>query len=117
MKRLTVMVTSFITISLILKLSISAKIDPDSAMGIWLFDKKGDVAKDVSPNGNDGDVYASGRNQIANPSFESDKDNWGSGGGTWDIVTDEKYHGSKSSRFKTLQEIVVMNTLVLFLCL
>jgi hypothetical protein len=62
----------------------------------------GNIAYDSSSNHNDGDIYASFRNLVKNPSFEMDKQDWGSGDGTWDIVTDEKYHGSKSSRFQDL---------------
>jgi hypothetical protein len=62
----------------------------------------GTTAFDSSPNHNDGIIYASGRNQVKNPSFELDKQDWGSGSGDWQIVTDIKYHGSKSSRFQSL---------------
>ena len=35
----------------------TAKIDPETLMGMWLFDHgKGDVVKDASPNGNDGEI-------------------------------------------------------------
>ena len=35
----------------------TAEIDPDTLMGMWLFDQgKGDVVKDSSPNGNDGEI-------------------------------------------------------------
>ena len=59
MKRLAAVVITFIAISLTLTPAIFAKIDPKSAMGIWLFDKKGDVVKDASPNGNDGNIEGS----------------------------------------------------------
>lgn len=38
-------------------------------------------------------------NLVSNPSFEADKTGWGTGAGDWTIVTDQKWHGSKSSRF------------------
>jgi hypothetical protein len=54
--RLTIISISFILISLILAGQSSAKIDPKSVMGMWLFDQKGDVGKDASQNGNDGNI-------------------------------------------------------------
>ena len=55
MKRLTVVSISFIIVSLMLTGISDAKIDPDTVVGIWLFDEgKGDIAKDSSENGNDG---------------------------------------------------------------
>jgi len=59
MTRLTVVCISFIVISLMLTGISNAKIDPKNAMGIWLFNKKGDVAKDTSENGNDGNIEGS----------------------------------------------------------
>lgn len=39
-----------------------AKIDPESLMGMWLFDQgKGDVVKDSSANGNDGEIVGAKR--------------------------------------------------------
>ena len=55
MTRLTIICISFIVISLMLTGISSAKIDPKTAAGIWLFDEgNGDVTKDFSGNGNDG---------------------------------------------------------------
>ena len=55
MTRLTIVCISFIVISLMLAGVSSAKIDPETIVGMWLFDEgKGDVAKDSSGNGNDG---------------------------------------------------------------
>ena len=55
MTRLTLLVTSFIIISLMLAGVSSAKIDSKAAAGIWLFDEgSGGVTKDFSGNGNDG---------------------------------------------------------------
>ncbi len=56
MTRFTVVVLSLIAISLILAGQCVAKIDKKSIMGIWLFEDKGDVAKDSSTNGNDGKI-------------------------------------------------------------
>jgi len=40
----------------------TSKIDPESAMGIWLFDHgKGDTVKDTSGNGNDGEIVGAKR--------------------------------------------------------
>lgn len=40
----------------------TSKIDPESAMGIWLFDHgKGDTVKDTSGNGNDGKIVGAER--------------------------------------------------------
>ena len=52
----TVVVLSLIAISLILAGQSFARIDKQSIMGIWLFEDKGDVAKDSSTNGNDGKI-------------------------------------------------------------
>ena len=55
MTRLTIVCISFIVISLMLTGISSAKIDPKTAAGIWLFDEgRGGVTKDFSGNGNDG---------------------------------------------------------------
>ena len=76
---------------------------PMNPTGYWKFDEgSGSTAFDSSGNDNDGLVKASGMNQISNPSFELDKQNWETGIGDWQIVTDIKYHGSKSSRFQDL---------------
>lgn len=57
MARFTVVVLSFITISLILAGVSDAKIDTKNIMGIWLFDEgKGDAAEDASGNGNSGEI-------------------------------------------------------------
>lgn len=58
MTRLTIAaVISFVVISLMLADVSNAKIDPKTAVGIWLFDEgKGDKAKDASGNGNDGEL-------------------------------------------------------------
>jgi hypothetical protein len=46
--------TSFIVF---LALAVSAKIDPETIVGMWLFDEKsGDIAKDSSGRGNDGQL-------------------------------------------------------------
>ncbi len=56
MTRFTVVVLGLIAISLILGAS-DANIDEKNIMAIWLFDEgKGDVAKDASGNGNDGEL-------------------------------------------------------------
>jgi hypothetical protein len=53
--RLTVISASLSVIVLLFTAQGSAKIDPKSVVGIWLFDDgKGAVAKDSSGNGNDG---------------------------------------------------------------
>jgi hypothetical protein len=55
--RLTLVYISLIVISLILTGQSSAKIDPKTCVGMWLFDEdKGDTAKDSSGNGNDGKI-------------------------------------------------------------
>ncbi|MBN2203192.1 MAG: hypothetical protein JW700_03330 [Candidatus Aenigmarchaeota archaeon] len=78
------------------------EIEEANPIVFWSFDEgSGSIAVD-SAGSNDGTIYASGRNQITNPSFESDKTGWGSGGGTWDIVSSDFYHVSKSSRFQDL---------------
>jgi hypothetical protein len=52
--RLTIISISFIVVSLMFVGLSYAKIDQKSVMGMWLFDKKADVVKDTSENGNDG---------------------------------------------------------------
>ena len=48
---------SLIITSLVLVTQIGAKIDLETAMGIWLFDEnKGAMAKDVSGNNNHGQI-------------------------------------------------------------
>ncbi|HIE30467.1 TPA: LamG domain-containing protein, partial [Candidatus Poribacteria bacterium] len=55
--RLALICVSIIVISLIFAGQSFAKIDPKTAVGIWLFDEgKGDIAKDSSGNGNDGKI-------------------------------------------------------------
>ena len=57
MTRFTAVVISLIAVSLILAGQISARIEERNIMGAWLFDEgSGDVARDSSPNGNDGEV-------------------------------------------------------------
>ncbi|MBC8235903.1 hypothetical protein H8E77_40680, partial [bacterium] len=47
MTRLTIIGISFLVISLMFVGLGNAKIDPDTVVGIWLFDEgKGDIAKD-----------------------------------------------------------------------
>ena len=53
----TLVVLSIILVSLIFTSPGSAKIDPDTIAGVWLFDEgSGDVAHDSSQNGNDGGI-------------------------------------------------------------
>ena len=55
MTRLTVLCFSFIAISLMFAVASNAKIDPKTAVGIWLFDDgDGDLAIDSSASKNDG---------------------------------------------------------------
>ncbi|KPK51405.1 MAG: hypothetical protein AMS22_10970 [Thiotrichales bacterium SG8_50] len=55
MRRLATICTSCIVVSLILTGQTYAKVDPETVVGIWLFDDGGgDVAEDSSGNGNDG---------------------------------------------------------------
>lgn len=55
MTRLIIVYINFIIINLMLTGISSAKIDPKTAAGIWLFDEgSGSVTKDFSGNGNDG---------------------------------------------------------------
>ena len=59
MKRLTAFCTTFIFISLILSGMSFARIDPETCVGLWLFDEgKGDTTKDSSGNGNDGTLVS-----------------------------------------------------------
>jgi len=56
MTRLTIILISLISTSLILPGIGDAKIDPESVVGMWLFDEgSGKVAEDSSGNGNDGE--------------------------------------------------------------
>ncbi|UCF17762.1 MAG: hypothetical protein JSW59_09915, partial [Phycisphaerales bacterium] len=58
MRRLATICTSFIIIGLILTGQTYAQVDPETVVGIWLFDDGGgDVAKDSSGNGNDGTLF------------------------------------------------------------
>ena len=53
----TILCIDLIVTSLMLVVQIEAKIDLETAMGIWLFDgNKGKVAKDISGNDNHGDI-------------------------------------------------------------
>lgn len=55
--RLTLIGVSIIFVSLILTSISYAGIDPQSIVGIWLFEEgKGDVVSDSSSNGNDGEI-------------------------------------------------------------
>lgn len=55
MTRFTIFSISFLVISMMFVGMSNAAIDPDTVVGIWLFDEgKGDIAKDSSENGNDG---------------------------------------------------------------
>jgi len=74
----------------------------DAVLCLKFDENGGSTAYDSSSYNNYGTINVLGRNRVKNPSFESDKQYWGSGSGTWDIVTDVKYHGSKSSRFQDL---------------
>jgi hypothetical protein len=54
-KRTTIVCLSLIFISLMLAFQSVAKVDPKSAVAVWLFDEgKGDTAEDFTGNGNDG---------------------------------------------------------------
>jgi len=69
-------------------------------IAFWKFDEgSGTTASDSSGNGHNGVIQASGINQISNPSFENDKTGWGSAT-DWQIVTDEKWHATKSAFFE-----------------
>jgi len=55
--KLTLVWISFIALSLVFTGIIDAKMDKKNIEGLWLFDEgKGNVAKDLSGNGHDGDV-------------------------------------------------------------
>ena len=57
MARLTIVCISSIVVSLMFAGLSDAKINPESIVGIWLFDEgKGDAAADSSGNGNDGEI-------------------------------------------------------------
>lgn len=59
MTRLKVGCISFILISLMFVGISFARIDPETCVGLWLFDEgKGDTAKDSSGNGNDGTLMS-----------------------------------------------------------
>jgi hypothetical protein len=55
MTRFTVVALSLILISLMF-VGLSSAIDEGSILGMWLFDEEGDIAKDSSANGNDGQI-------------------------------------------------------------
>ena len=58
--KLTIVYVSLMVISLMFVGLSNAKIDPKSVVGMWLFDEgKGDTAKDLSENGNDGKLMGS----------------------------------------------------------
>ena len=62
MTRLTIVGISFIIISLMLAGVSNAKIDPETIVGMWLFDEgSGNIAKDSSGNGNDGTINGATR--------------------------------------------------------
>ena len=51
------MLTGFFFMSILFISTASAEIDPDSVVGVWLFDEgKGDIATDASENGLDGEL-------------------------------------------------------------
>ena len=57
MTRLTIICISLITISFMLTFQCSAKIDPKTVVGLWLFDEgTGTTVKDSSGNGHDGEI-------------------------------------------------------------
>ena len=57
MTRLTIICISFIVVSLMFAGISDAKIDPKNIMGMWLLDEgSGKVTKDLSGNGNDGNI-------------------------------------------------------------
>ncbi len=57
MTRFTVVSMSLIAVSLFLVSQVSFGVDEQNIMGAWLFDEgSGDVARDSSPNGNDGEI-------------------------------------------------------------
>ena len=54
---LSVMLTCLFSIGILFISAASASIDPDTVVGVWLFDEgKGDVASDASGNGLDGEL-------------------------------------------------------------
>jgi len=56
-RRVSMASVSFIVLGLALIGQSSAKIDPETIVGMWLFDEgAGNIAKDVSENGNDGEL-------------------------------------------------------------
>ncbi|MBD69816.1 hypothetical protein CMK21_06795, partial [Candidatus Poribacteria bacterium] len=60
MARFTISIISLISFVLILVEQNSAKIDPETVLGIWLLDEnKGGVARDSSKNSRDGKVTGS----------------------------------------------------------
>ena len=60
MTRLTVIGLSFLVISMMFVGMSNAAIDPDTVVGIWLFDDgSGNTAEDASGNGNDGELIDS----------------------------------------------------------
>ena len=60
MTRFTISIISLISFVLILVEQNSAKIDPETVLGIWLLDEnKGGVARDSSKNSRDGKVTGS----------------------------------------------------------
>jgi hypothetical protein len=54
-KYLLASMVALLTVDMLTGLSYAA-IDPESAMGMWLFDDEGDPGMDSSGNGNDGSV-------------------------------------------------------------
>ena len=57
MTRLTIICISFIVISLMFVGQSYTKIDPETCVGMWLFDEgRGDTTEDSSKNGNDGEL-------------------------------------------------------------
>ena len=56
MARLTLFCISFALIGLLLAGTISAKIDRESVVGMWLFDNENELAVDMSRNGHDGEL-------------------------------------------------------------
>ena len=54
---LSLILTGFFFMSILFISTASAEIDPDSVVGVWLFDEgKGDIATDASENGLDGEL-------------------------------------------------------------
>ncbi|MCE2415537.1 LamG domain-containing protein [Candidatus Poribacteria bacterium] len=57
-KNVRISLASFVVVFLLAALPSFAKIDPDTIMGMWLFDEgKGNVATDSSEHGNDGEIH------------------------------------------------------------